>query len=94
MDNFPPEADIASRWHRRLPYGYPTPQKGREALLRDIQPALESLGIYSRGRFGGWRYEVSNQDHSFMQGVEVVNRLVEGTPEKIYPAAAAQGPNA
>ena len=22
-----------------------------------------------------WRYEVSNQDHAFMQGVEVVNRL-------------------
>ena len=36
---------------------------------------LEANGVYSRGRFGAWKYEVSNQDHSFMQGVEVVNRL-------------------
>ena len=38
-------------------------------------PELEARGVYSRGRFGAWKYEVSNQDHSFMQGVEVVNRL-------------------
>ncbi len=77
------EADtrIASRWHRRLPYGYPTPWLGRDAVLDQVQPALESAGILSRGRFGAWKYEVSNQDHSAMQGVEAVDRLVAGAVE-------------
>jgi hypothetical protein len=39
-------------------------------------PALERLRIYSRGRFGAWKYEVPNQDHSCMQGVELVDRLL------------------
>ena len=33
------------------------------------------------GRFGAWKYEVSNQDHSFMQGVELVDRLALGDSE-------------
>jgi hypothetical protein len=40
--------------------------------------------VFSRGRFGAWKYEVSNQDHSLMQGVEVVNRLITGTAERTY----------
>ena len=44
-------------------------------MLSAIRPLLEARGVYSRGRFGAWKYEVSNQDHSFMQGVEVVNRI-------------------
>ena len=38
-------------------------------------PALERFGMYSRGRFGAWKYEVANQDHSFMQGWECVDRI-------------------
>ena len=63
-------------WHRRLEHGYPTPSRSRDGALAAIQPALEARGVYSRGRFGAWKYEVSNQDHSFMQGVEAVNRLL------------------
>jgi hypothetical protein len=28
-----------------------------------------------------WKYEVANTDHSLMQGVELVNRLVHAAPE-------------
>ena len=28
-----------------------------------------------------WKYEVSNTDHTLMQGVELVNRLLLGEPE-------------
>lgn len=75
---------IVSKYHRRLDHGYPTPSLNREMILEEVQPWLESHHIYSRGRFGGWRYEVSNQDHSFMQGVEIIDRLLRGIPEETY----------
>jgi protoporphyrinogen oxidase len=68
-------------WHRRLQHGYPTPSRDRDAALQQILPALESRGVYSRGRFGAWRYEVSNQDHSFAQGVECIDHLLDGSEE-------------
>ncbi|MEK7414544.1 MAG: FAD-dependent oxidoreductase [Planctomycetota bacterium] len=76
-----PNDEILSRWHRRLDHGYPTPSLERETILRELLPALESKEIYSRGRFGAWCYEVSNQDHSFMQGVEVIERILHGHEE-------------
>ncbi len=76
--------EIVSTWHHRVHYGYPTPTLGRDDAIGTIQGELERLGIFSRGRFGGWKYEVANQDHSLMQGVELVNRLVLGVPEVTY----------
>jgi len=72
---------IVTRWHRRLPRGYPTPWLERDDVLGEVVPQLEERSILSRGRFGAWRYEVSNQDHSSMQGVEAVDRILLGTPE-------------
>jgi hypothetical protein len=77
----PPEADLVSFWHRRAGHGYPTPFLQRDAVLDRIQPALEGEGVFSRGRFGAWKYEVSNQDHSFCQGVEWVDFVFDQTPE-------------
>ncbi len=76
--------EILSTWRYCARYGYPTPTLGRDVALNAIQRGLEELCIFSRGRFGGWKYEVSNQDHSLMQGVELVNRLVLRVPEVTY----------
>jgi protoporphyrinogen oxidase len=80
--------DIVSTWKYRAGYGYPTPGLERDAALAKILPFFESKSVYSRGRFGLWKYEVSNQDHSFMQGVEMVERLLKGRVE-----ITAQDPN-
>ena len=72
---------ILSRWHRRLEHGYPTPWLGRDRVLDPVEAALADAGILSRGRFGAWKYEVSNQDHSLMQGVEAVDRILLGAVE-------------
>jgi protoporphyrinogen oxidase len=67
---------VVSLWHRREEHGYPTPFLGRDGALARIRPELERHRVFSRGRFGAWTYEVSNQDHSFMQGVEAADRLL------------------
>jgi len=76
--------DVVSVWHRRLQHGYPTPFLGRDATLNEVDPLLRGHQVWSRGRFGGWKYEVSNQDHSLMQGVEAVDHILEGDPEVTY----------
>ncbi|MEM8757446.1 MAG: FAD-dependent oxidoreductase [Planctomycetota bacterium] len=74
--------DIVSTWVRPVDYSYPTPSVERDEILATVIPWLESVGVYSRGRFGLWKYEVSNTDHSLMQGVEVVDRLLSGAEEQ------------
>ncbi len=74
-------SEVASRWMHRASYGYPTPGLHRDEALGEIVPYFERYDVYSRGRFGLWKYEVSNQDHSFMQGVEIVERLINGRQE-------------
>ncbi len=68
-------SQIVDRWHYVAERGYPTPFLGRDEVLEEILPALAQLQIFSRGRFGAWKYEVSNQDHSLMQGVELIDSL-------------------
>lgn len=72
---------VVSKWHKRLEHGYPTPWLGRDEVLGPVEDALVKRSIYSRGRFGAWKYEVSNQDHSVMQGVEAVERILNGGQE-------------
>ena len=73
--------DIVSSWVYHADYSYPTPSVDRDDILAEAIPYLEAHDIYSRGRFGMWKYEVSNTDHSLMQGVELVNRLLQGEEE-------------
>jgi len=74
--------EIVSLYHRAFDHGYPTPSLSRDGALDQVLPYLkEKLGIWSRGRFGAWKYEVANQDHSFMQGVEAVDNMLYGAPE-------------
>jgi protoporphyrinogen oxidase len=75
---------IVSRWKAEMRHGYPVPFLGRDRVLHQIQTELGEFGVFSRGRFGGWKYEVSNQDHSFMQGVEAVDAILRGQPETTY----------
>jgi hypothetical protein len=80
-DMIKPEDEIVSTYVRRFDHGYPTPSLEREGVLKELLPKLQDMGIYSRGRFGSWRYEVGNQDHSFMLGVEAVDAIVNGGVE-------------
>lgn len=84
MINENDRANIVSRYLIDVPYAYPVPTTGRDEALLVIQPFLESHDVYSRGRFGSWKYEVGNMDHSFMQGVEVVDRMLAGAEEKTF----------
>ena len=77
-------ARIVSRYHRVSGYSYPIPTLSRDAALAIIQPELLSRDIYSRGRFGAWRYEVGNMDHSVMMGVEAVDNILSGQIEKVF----------
>jgi protoporphyrinogen oxidase len=79
----PGEAGVISRWHRTLERAYPVPGLKRESALAGLLPELESRGVYPRGRFGAWRYEVGNMDHCWMQGVQVVDRILDGRPETV-----------
>lgn len=74
-------ANIVSRWCYYADYSYPTPCVDRDGILAQVIPWLEERDIYSRGRFGMWKYEVANTDHTLMQGVELVNRLLLGEQE-------------
>ncbi|KAI9714942.1 MAG: hypothetical protein M1812_006255 [Candelaria pacifica] len=76
-----PGDEIVSTYHRRFDHGYPTPSLEREGVLKQLLPKLQAKGIYSRGRFGSWRYEVGNQDHSFMLGVEAADNIANGATE-------------
>jgi len=76
-----PTDEIVSTYHRRFDHGYPTPSLEREGVLKQLLPKLQAKDIYSRGRFGSWRYEVGNQDHSFMLGAEAADHIVNGAVE-------------
>ena len=48
-------------------------------MLAEALPWLREQKIWSRGRFGSYKYEVGNQDHSLMLGVECADNVLFGT---------------
>ena len=76
---------IASVHTIDVEYAYPIPTIGRDAALGVVQPWLMERGIYSRGRFGSWRYEIGNMDHAAKMGIDAARLLVEGRPEELWP---------
>ncbi|ACN16064.1 putative flavin-containing amine oxidoreductase family protein [Desulforapulum autotrophicum HRM2] len=85
----PDRSILDHTWYHHEKKGYPTPTPGRDPAVTPLLVHLEEMGIYSRGRFGAWKYEVGNMDHSFMQGVECVNHLTCSAEEMTlwYPNA-------
>jgi protoporphyrinogen oxidase len=75
---------IVSAYLIEVPYALPTPFIGRDSALNDIQCYLLKHNIYSRGRLGGWKYEVGNMDHSVIQGMEAVDKILFDKEEIIY----------
>jgi protoporphyrinogen oxidase len=78
------DSKIVSRQLLSVPYSYPVPTLERDDALSVIQPWLMANDVYSRGRFGAWRYEIGNTDHSVMMGVEVADYLTAGQPETTW----------
>ena len=73
--------EVVHSWSYRVERSYPIPSKRRDATLNRLLPELYEHDILSRGRFGAWRYEVGNMDHSFMQGFEAASHLIGGNAE-------------
>ena len=78
------DAPIVSQHLQHIPYAYPVPTLDRDQALAVIQPWLMAHDIYARGRFGAWRYELGNMDHSVKMGVDIARLLVSDTPEEAW----------
>jgi protoporphyrinogen oxidase len=76
--------ELATATMVNIPYAYPVPTLKLDAALRRIQPWLMSQDIYSRGRFGSWRYEMGNMDHAVKMGIDVVRLIIDGKPEELW----------
>jgi protoporphyrinogen oxidase len=75
------DAQLVSIYHRRVERGYPTPSLERDSGVHALLPLLRGLGVWSRGRFGSWKYEIGNQDHSLALGVEAADNMLAGCEE-------------
>jgi len=78
--------EVASMHIEDAAYAYPVPTLKRDAALAVIQPWLMQHDIYSRGRFGSWRYEIGNMDHAVKMGIDAARLIVDQTPEEVWPS--------
>jgi len=78
------DAPVASVHTVDVEYAYPIPALDRDRALGVLQPWLRERGVFSRGRFGSWRYEMGNMDHAVKMGIDVARLIVEGRPEELW----------
>jgi protoporphyrinogen oxidase len=75
---------VASIHVEDIEYAYPVPTLERDGALGLIQPWLMERQIFSRGRFGSWRYEIGNMDHAVKMGLDTARHLVTGAREELW----------
>lgn len=75
--------NIVTTWHHVESYAYPVPTLRRDIALKVIHEFLWRHNILSRGRFGAWKYEVGNMDHSVEQGKEAIDKILTGCEERL-----------
>jgi protoporphyrinogen oxidase len=75
---------VASVHVEDIEYAYPVPTVQRDQALAVIQPWLMEHDIFSRGRFGSWRYEIGNMDHAVKMGIDAARRIVTGSKEELW----------
>lgn len=75
---------IVSTFLFDIEYAYPIPTLQRDKALRVLCRGLQNLAIYSRGRFGAWKYEIGNTDHSVMQGKEIIDTILLDAQETVW----------
>ena len=75
---------VASVHVEDIDYAYPVPTLERDTALSLIQPWLMSHEIFSRGRFGSWRYEMGNMDHAVKMGIDAARRILTGQAEELW----------
>lgn len=76
--------EVATETVVNIDYAYPVPTLKRDPALRSIQPWLMRNNIYSRGRFGSWRYEAGNMDHAVKMGIDAARLIITGRAEELW----------
>lgn len=64
-----------------MTHGFPVPTTDRDEIVNESLEWLKEKNVWSRGRFGAFKYEVGGADHCFIQGVEAVDNIVHGQAE-------------
>jgi UDP-galactopyranose mutase len=76
--------EVASMHVIDIDYAYPVPTLARDDALDKLQPWLMGHNVYSRGRFGSWRYEIGNMDHATKMGIDAARFIIADEPEELW----------
>jgi protoporphyrinogen oxidase len=68
------ETEIVTRNILRIPVAYVTYDENRTALTQRLLSWLETKGVYSIGRFGGWKY--SYMEEAILEGMATAEKIL------------------